>query len=117
MPVADKPLYILHGEIKTPPMSSPARVNAGYHLRRVQQGETLSMPLSRPMTGIGTQCHELRLGDIERDVEWRIIYYIDDLAIIVLDIFEKKTSKTPESVMKACRQRLNRYLSAKERKY
>ncbi len=73
-----------------------------------------SMPLSRPMPGIGSNCHELRLGDAERGVEWRIVYCTDDAAIVVLDIFEKKTRTTPERNIQACRQRLSRYLAAKE---
>src|SRR5690348_8786887 len=112
---ADKPLYILHGTIKTPPMSSQARMDVGFHLRRVQAGELLSMPLSRPMPSIGAGCHELRIADEEHGIDWRIIYSIDDLAILVLEVFEKKTQATPEAVKRACRERLRRYLSAKER--
>lgn len=41
------------GELKTPPMSSDARVEGGMLLRRLQRGETLSMPESRPMPTIG----------------------------------------------------------------
>src|ERR1700678_371960 len=84
----DKPLYVLHGVIKTPPMSSSARVEVGFHLRRVQQGELLSMPLSRTMPTIGPNCHELRIGDGEKDIEWRIVYCIDSVAILVLEVFE-----------------------------
>lgn len=40
----ERPLVWLHGEIKTPPMSSRARVEAGYLLRRLQRGESLSLP-------------------------------------------------------------------------
>ena len=42
----DKPLVWLHGEVKTPPMSSPARVETGYLLRRLQSGELLSLPVN-----------------------------------------------------------------------
>jgi hypothetical protein len=49
----DKPLVWLHGEIKTPPMASRSRLQAGYLLRRLQGGETLSMPESRPIPTIG----------------------------------------------------------------
>jgi hypothetical protein len=44
----DKPLVWLHGHIKTPPMSQEARIEAGYLLRRLQRGDKLSMPHSRP---------------------------------------------------------------------
>ena len=40
----DKPLVWLHGEVKTPPFSQVARLEAGFLLRRLQQGESLGMP-------------------------------------------------------------------------
>ena len=49
----DKPLAWLHGEIKTPPFSREARIEAGVLLRRIQQGEALGLPHSRPMFSIG----------------------------------------------------------------
>jgi len=49
----DKPLVWLHGEIKTPPMATRSRLQAGYLLRQLQSGEILSMPESRPMPAIG----------------------------------------------------------------
>ena len=66
----DKPLIWLKGEVKTPPFSAPARLEAGLFLRRLQQGQTLALPHSRPMAVIGKQCHELRISD--RDQIWRI---------------------------------------------
>jgi hypothetical protein len=60
----DKPLAWLHGEVKTPPFSQEARLEAGLLLRRLQQGESLGMPHSRPMPSVGVHCHELRIGDV-----------------------------------------------------
>jgi hypothetical protein len=37
----DKPLVWLKGEIKTPPFSSEARVEAGTLLSRLQRGESM----------------------------------------------------------------------------
>jgi len=59
----EKPLVWLHGEIKTPPFTADARVEAGVLLRRLQRGEGLSLPHSRPMRDIGRRCHELRVPD------------------------------------------------------
>ena len=59
----DKPLVWIEGEIKTPPFSAEARIEAGVWLRRLQQGEHLGLPHSRPMPGIGPRCHELRIRD------------------------------------------------------
>lgn len=105
--LSDKALVWLKGEVKTPPFSSKARAEAGYLLRRLQQGESLSMPQSRPMPSIGSRCHELRINDANKT--WRIIYRIDEDAIIIVEVFAKKTNKTPEEVITRSQQRLKRY--------
>lgn len=105
--VSDKPLVWLSGEVKTPPFSSEARVEAGVNLRKLQGGELLSMPVSRPMTSIGSKCHELRIND--RDKTWRIVYRVDDDAVIILEVFQKKTEKTPLSIIRNCKRRLKNY--------
>ena len=109
MKTTDKPLVWLHGEVKTPPFSSRARVEAGYHLRRLQMGEKLSLPHSRPMPSIGTRCHELRIDD--ENTTWRIVYRVDSDAIIILEVFEKKTPKTPKEVIENCKRRIRLYQS------
>lgn len=103
----DKLLVWLKGEVKTPPFSENARIDAGYLLRQVQQGESLSMPQSRPMPDIGSHCHELRIND--EDKTWRIVYRIDEDAIVILDVFKKKSEKTPKSVIESCKNRLKQY--------
>jgi len=103
----DKVIAWLHGEIKTPPFSTKARVEAGTLLRRLQRGERLSLPQSRPMPSIGTACHELRINDAS--LTWRIIYRIDDDAIVLLEVFSKKTQKTPKSVIETCKRRAKEY--------
>jgi len=105
--IEDKPLVWLDGEIKTPPFSQKARIEAGFLLRLLQQGDLLEMPRSRPMPSIGKQCHELRIRD--KDENWRIVYRIDDDAIIIADVFAKKTSATPKSVIATCQKRLRLY--------
>jgi phage-related protein len=103
----DKPLAWLHGEIKTPPMSREARLETGYLLRQLQRGETLSMPQSRSMPSIGPRCHELRVND--SNGTWRVLYRIDKDAIVILEVFAKKTGKTPKTVIANCRNRLKEY--------
>lgn len=66
---ADKPLVWLRGKVKTPPFSSDARVEAGIVFRRLQQGESLSMPHAQPMPIVGRRCLELRVPDA--GVTWR----------------------------------------------
>ena len=78
----EKPLVWLHGEIKSPPFSKAAKLEAGFFLRQLQNGERLSMPTSRPMPSIGARCHELRIDD--EHVTWRVVYRIDEDAILIL---------------------------------
>jgi len=103
----DKPLVWLHGQVSSPPFSSEARVEAGVLLRRLQRGERLSLPHSRPMPAIGARCHELRI--IDRVATWRVVYRIDEDAIIVLEVFSKKSRDIPKSVVDTCRRRLADY--------
>jgi len=107
MSSGDKSLAWLHGEITTPPFSKSARVEAGYLLRRLQAGEKLSMPHSRPMPSIGARCHELRI--VDENTTWRIIYRIDDDAILILEVFKKKTQQTPKNVIDSCKRRIKEY--------
>lgn len=104
---ADKPLAWLHGRIKTPPFSRAARLEAGFLLRRLQAGENLGMPHSRPMPVIGPRCHELRITD--ESARWRIVYRLDADAIVIAEVFKKITRKTPKEVIEVCRARLRRY--------
>lgn len=106
----DKPLVWLHGEIKTPPFSQAARLEAGYLLRRLQRGELLGMPHSRTMPSVGPRCHELRVNDA--GVTWRIVYRTDSDAIVILEVFSKQTRATPKAVIEACRRRLREYDNA-----
>jgi phage-related protein len=111
MKTKEKPIVWLYGEIKTPPFSQAARIETGYLLRKLQMGHNLTMPSSRPMASIEKGCHELRVND--EDITWRIIYHIDIDAIIILDVFSKKTSKTPKAVIDICKQRIKDYESIK----
>ena len=102
-----KPLVWLKGEIKTPPFSKDARIEAGCLLRDLQEGILLGLPHSRPMPCIGKGCHELRITD--RNVIWRIVYRIDPDAILIADVFKKKTQQTPKQVVADSQRRLKRY--------
>ena len=112
MSPTDKPLVWLAGEVRTPPFSPEARVEAGFLLRRLQQGESLSMPHSRPMPEIGKGCHELRI--VDRDATWRIMYHVDTDAVVILDVFSKKTQSTPKRVIDTCQTRLAMYRESRQ---
>lgn len=104
---SDKPLVWLQCEIKTPPFSRSARLEAGYLLRLLQRGEKLSLPHSRPMPTIGRRCHELRIIDGEQN--WRIVYRLDSEAIVILEVFQKNTQVTPKYVIDNCKRRIRLY--------
>jgi phage-related protein len=59
------------------------------------------------MPSIGPACHELRIRDADRN--WRIIYRIDSDAIVIADVFAKRTGQTPQSVISRCQRRLRTY--------
>ena len=107
MASSDKPLVWLRGEVKTPPFSAAARLEAGSLLRRLQGGEKLGMPHSRPMPAIGRRCHELRVVDVGKT--WRVIYRLDSDAIVIADVFQKTTPATPRRVITDCGRHLALY--------
>ena len=106
-----KPLVWLRGEVKTPPFSKDARLEAGVLLRQLQLGVSLGLPRSRPMPAVGARCHELRINDAQ--ATWRIIYRIDRDAIVILDVSGKKTARTPKGVLDNCKRRVSQYDSLK----
>jgi len=103
----DKPLVWLHGEVKTPPFSLDARNNAGMLLRRLQGSQSIGLPHSHPMPSIGKRCHELRI--VDKDATWRIVYRTDADAIVIGEVFPKKTNTTPKKVIDACKRRFKKY--------
>ncbi len=82
---------------------------SGYLQRLLQPGERLSFPQSRPMPSIGAHYQELRINDANKT--WRIVYRIDYDAIIILDMFETKTERTPKDVINNCKRRIQLYES------
>ena len=76
-------------------------------LRQLQRGDVLAMPHSRPMPALGPRCHELRVKDASAN--WRIMYRTDTDAVVIAEVFAKKTRQTPQSVLETCRKRLKEY--------
>ena len=104
---APKPLLWLHGAIKTPPFTAEGRQEAGMLLRLLQQGERLGMPQAEPLPDVGPRCGALRVRDAEHN--WRIMYRIDTDAVLVLEVYSKKTRKIPDEIIERCQQRVKRY--------
>lgn len=113
-----KPLVWLHGEIKTPPFTAEGRQEAGMLLRLLQEGERLGMPQAELLPDVGPRCGALRVRDAEHN--WRIMYRSDADAVLVLEVFPKKTRKIPDEVIERCKQRLKQcdaaVKAAKEKK-
>jgi phage-related protein len=107
-----KPLVWLHGEVKSPPFSKEGRLEAGFLLRRLQRGDSLEMPASRPMPSVGTRCHELRVSDSTG--HWRLVYRIGSDAIVIAEVFSKKSRATPKPVVDVCKKRLKDYDNARK---
>ena len=103
----DKPRVWLYGQVKSPPFSREARLEAGFLLRKLQRGESLGLPLSRPLPAVGARCHELRI--VDADASWRIVYRVDADAVVIVDVFRKKSRATPRSVSEVCRKRIREY--------
>jgi len=59
------------------------------------------------MPSIGDRCHELRIPD--RNSAWRIIDRLDPDAVVIREVFSKKTRATPNAIIKTCQRRLKRY--------
>ena len=58
------------------------------------------------MPVIGQRCYALR---VDADTHWRIMYRVDSDAVVIAEVFAKKTQATPRSVIEVCRRRLVRY--------
>jgi len=52
-------------------------------------------------------CYELRINDVSGT--WRIVYKVAVDAIVILEVFSKKTQPTPREVVDVCRKRLRQY--------
>lgn len=103
----DKPLVWLHGEVRTPPLPASVRRELGVLLRRLQRGESLDLPHSRPLKTIGERCHELRTSG--RGQSWRLVYRVDPDAIIIVEVFRKTSRRTPAHLVDVCRRRLRAF--------
>lgn len=68
------------------------------------------MPHSEPLPEIGPRCHQLRVNDAKAN--WRIVYRVDQDAIVLLEAYRKTTKRTPQHIKDVCRARLSQYDSA-----
>lgn len=68
------------------------------------------MPHSRSLPAIGARCHELRI--VDEGHTWRVMYRVDADAVLILEVFAKKTRVTPKEVIETCQRRIKLYEKA-----
>jgi phage-related protein len=59
------------------------------------------------MPSIGRNVHELRVRDT--DAIWRVVYRLDPDAVVIVEVFSKKTQATPATVIRNCQRRVAAY--------
>jgi phage-related protein len=86
-----------------------ARLQLGRGLYRLQIGEQLGMPNSRPMPVVGRSVSELRVKGA--DGIYRVFYYLaSPKGILVFHAFAKKTQRTPSVEIELAGKRLKELL-------
>lgn len=88
-----------------------ARDLIGRGLYRLQLGEVLALPHSRPMPSVAKGVHELRVKDA--DNAYRVFYYLATTdGLLVFHAFVKKSQETPLSEIRLAAQRLKEMTDA-----
>jgi phage-related protein len=59
------------------------------------------------MPQLGRRVYELRVRDVNQN--WRVMVRLDVDAVVIAEVFSKRTSTTPTKVIEACQERLRRY--------
>ena len=87
------------------------RDRLGRNLFRLQMGEQLGMPRSRPMPMMAAGVSELRVQG--EDGAYRVFYYAaTSRGILILHAFVKKTQRTPAREIQLARKHLKELLDA-----
>lgn len=94
-----------------PPFTEASQLEAGTLLRQLQEGLPLGPPKAKPLPTVGPKCGELRVRDANHN--WRIVYFVDDEAIVILDVFAKTSPQEQKQSIARCRTRLADYLAIK----
>ena len=104
-------LAAFHPAARNTIRSFPADVRRelGKAIFDLQRGESLAMPLSRPMPSVMPGVAELRIRD--RAGTYRAFYYTASArGILVFHAFAKKTRETPKRELDMARKRLKELL-------
>jgi phage-related protein len=88
-----------------------ARMRLGRDLFRLQMGERIAMPVSRPMPVVSAGVSELRVKG--GDGIFRVFYYLASRkGVLVFHAFVKKAQRTPPLEIELARKRLKELLDA-----
>lgn len=86
-------------------LDSFTRIEIAELLALVAMGQSLGLPVSRPMPDIAHGAHELRIGS--KVGQFRVFYFVQLAdAILVFHFLKKKTQKTPRSEIETAQRRL-----------
>jgi phage-related protein len=89
----------------------PVRIRLGKGLFRLQVGEPIGMPNSRPMPTVAPGVSELRVKT--QDGAYRAFYYTASArGVLVFHALVKKTQQTPPLEIELARKRLKEILDA-----
>lgn len=76
-------------------------------LRLLQEGERLGFPQAELLPDVGPRCGALRIRDAEHN--WRIMYRTDADAVLIVEVYAKRTRTIPKAVIDRCQRRLRAY--------
>jgi phage-related protein len=78
-------------------------------LALIAMGESLGLPVSRPMPSVAHGAHELRIGSASG--QYRVFYFVKlKDSVLVFHMFKKKTQKTPQNEIETAQRRLGELL-------
>jgi phage-related protein len=106
-----KPVVWNGHHFTVPPFTEAGQDEAGMLLRHLQEGLPLGPPQAKPLPAVGQKCGELRVRDAGHN--WRIVYHIDDEAIVILDVFAKTSPQSQTQSIERCQTRLAEYKAIK----
>ena len=90
-------------------LDTDLRIQIAELLDLIASGQSLGMPVSRPMSNIAIGVHELRIKDSSG--QYRVFYFTKMRnSILVFHFFKKKTQTTPKKEMELAKKRLRRSL-------
>lgn len=82
----------------------------GYLIHRLQLGETITLPYSRPFRSVEIGVNELRVKDSSG--AYRVFYFLKtQKGILIFHAFKKKTQKTPNKEIVIAKKNLKELLN------